>query len=55
MNKTIIAGAISLLFTQTSFAAESIELDDVVVTAARVPQPRESVIADVTVINREEI
>lgn len=55
MNKTIIAGAISLLFTQTTFAAENIALDDVVVTAARVPQPRESVIADVTVISREEI
>ena len=55
MNKTIIAGAISLLFTQASFAVENIELDDVVVTAARVPQPRESVIADVTVISREEI
>ena len=55
MKKTIIAAAIGLLFTHTSFAAENIALDDVVVTAARVPQPRESVISDITVINKEEI
>ncbi|MDI1298645.1 TonB-dependent receptor [Methylotenera sp.] len=35
MKKTIIAGAISLLFTQTSFAAENIALDDITVKANR--------------------
>ncbi|MFM1978161.1 MAG: hypothetical protein RLZZ151_676, partial [Pseudomonadota bacterium] len=32
-----------------------ISADDVVVTASRVPQPIQSVIADVSVITREEI
>ena len=55
-----LAGALALIyaspFTATPlFAAEEILLDDVVVTATRTPQPRESVIADVTVINAEEI
>ncbi len=35
MNKTIIAGAISLLFTQTTFAAENIDLDEITVKANR--------------------
>lgn len=59
MNKSTIAGLIGLLFTNHVFAAEktseNLELNDVVVTASRVSQPRESVIADVTVINQEEI
>jgi vitamin B12 transporter len=55
MNKTIIASLIGLAFTNTAFSAENIQLDDVVVTAARLPQTRESVIADVTVIGSEEI
>lgn len=55
-----LAGALALIyaspFTATPlFAAEEILLDDVVVTATRTPQPRESIIADVTVINAEEI
>ena len=55
MNKTIIASLIGLAFSNTAFSAENIQLDDVVVTAARIPQTRESVIADVTVIDKEEI
>ena len=55
MKKTTIASLIGLAFSTQSFAAENIHLDDVVVTASRVAQPRESVIADVTVINREQI
>lgn len=49
------ASLIGLAFTTPTFAAEDINLDDVVVTASRVPQTRESVIADVTVIDQEEI
>jgi vitamin B12 transporter len=55
MNKTAIASLIGLLFSPSIFAAETINTDDVVVTASRISQPRESVIADVTVIDREEI
>jgi outer membrane receptor for ferrienterochelin and colicin len=60
MSKKIIASQLALLFGALAFAApsysaENIELDDVVVTASRVAQPRESVIADVTVIDAEEI
>ena len=55
MKKTILSSLVGLIFVTPIYAAENIELDDVVVTAARVPQPRESVIADVTVIDSEEI
>jgi vitamin B12 transporter len=60
MRNSTIASLIALVFTspvltQTVFAAEQINLDEVVVTASRTPQPRESVIADVTVIDEEEI
>lgn len=55
MKTIIIAGAIALAFTTHSFSAENINLDDIVVTASRMPQAREAVIADVTVIENEEI
>ena len=60
MNKTTIASLVTLAFTspaltQTAVAAEQINLDEVVVTASRTPQTRESVIADVTIIDAEEI
>ena len=55
MKKSTIASLIGLAFASPVYAAENIELEDVVVTASRIAQPRESVIADVTVINREEI
>ena len=56
MKRTSLAGLFSLLFTCNIFATElNIQTDDVVVTASRISQPRESVIADVTVISHEEI
>ena len=55
MKKSTIASLIGLAFSTPAFAAENIKLDDVVVTASRVAQPRESAIADVSVIDSEEI
>jgi len=55
MNKKVIAGLISLAFYHTTSATESINLDEVVVTASRTSQARENVIGDVTVIERQEI
>ncbi len=55
MKKLTIASLTSLAFTSPVFAAENISLEDVVVTASRIQQPRTSVVGDVTVINREEI
>jgi vitamin B12 transporter len=56
MNKKVIAGLISLAFYHTSSSAtESINLDEVVVTASRTSQARENVIGDVTVIDRQAI
>ncbi len=56
MKKTTIAGLIGLLFTTPLLAAETpINAKDVIVTASRTPQTKESVIADVTVITQEEI
>ncbi|MEQ1639137.1 MAG: TonB-dependent receptor [Methylococcales bacterium] len=49
------ASLISLAFTSPVFATETINFDDVVVTASRVPQAREAAIADVSVIDAEEI
>ena len=54
MKKTIIASLIGLALTPV-YANENITLEDVVVTATRTPQPRESVIANVTVIDKAEI
>ena len=55
MSKKIIASLVALAFASPSYSAENIDLDDVVVTASRTPQPRESVIADVSVIDADEI
>jgi vitamin B12 transporter len=55
MQKSTIASLIGLALTSHAFAAENINLDDVVVTASRISQPRESVIADMSVIDAEEI
>ena len=55
MKKSTIASLIGLAFTSPIFAAENINLDDVVVTANRIPQLRDSVIGDVSVISRDEI
>jgi vitamin B12 transporter len=55
MKKTLIASLIGLVFTSSVYSTENIALEDVVVTATRTPLPRESVIADVTVIQHNEI
>lgn len=55
MKKLTIASLIGLAFSTNTFATEDINLDNVVVTAARIPQTRESVIGDITVIDAEEI
>ena len=55
MSKKIIASLVALAFASPSYSAENIELDNVVVTASRTPQPRESVIADVSFIDADEI
>ena len=56
MKRTTIAGLLSLLFTTPLLASETvINANDVIVTASRTPQTKESVIADVTVITQEEI
>ena len=55
MNKSIIASLIGMVFITPTYSAENIDLDDVVVTASRIKQSRESVIGDVTVIEQEEI
>ncbi|MBF4989844.1 TonB-dependent receptor domain-containing protein [Methylophilus sp. QUAN] len=55
MKKVILKGLIGLSFSELAYAADNLTLDEVVVTATRTPQQLESVIADITVINREEI
>lgn len=55
MNYKLISAAIALSFASPSYSAENINLDDVVVTATRTPQPRETLIADVSVIDNDEI
>ncbi len=59
MNKKLIASLIGLALSPPLatplFAAENINLDDVVVTATRTTQQREALIADVTVIDRGQI
>lgn len=55
MKKSAWLGLIALA-ANPAFAAETqIRTDDVIVTANRIPQPRESVLADVSVITREDI
>jgi vitamin B12 transporter len=54
--KTIIPVACAgLLATVPAFAFETIHSDDVVITANRIEQARENVLADISVIEREEI
>ncbi len=55
MNKTLIASLLGLTLSSPGYSAENIALDDVVVTATRTAQARKNIIADVTVIGREEI
>lgn len=52
----LLPSLLGLLYAPIIFAANnSINLEDIVVTANRIPQSRESVLGDVTVIDREEI
>ncbi|MSP86382.1 MAG: TonB-dependent receptor [Methylotenera sp.] len=53
--KLMSASLLGLAFSTNTFAAENINLDDIVVVASRIPQSRESAIGDVTVIDAEEI
>jgi vitamin B12 transporter len=55
MKKTIFACLLGLAFSNITFAADDIHLKDVVVVANRIPQSRDNVIGDVSVISREEI
>jgi vitamin B12 transporter len=56
MNKTTIASLIGLLLSSPLYAQTiTTQTEDVVVTASRIEQPREKVIADVSIITRNEI
>ena len=56
MIKTTITGLIGLIFaTPTIAAPKSIYADDVVVSASRIPQARDTVIGDISVINQQTI
>jgi vitamin B12 transporter len=55
MNKSIFTGLLGLAFATPTLAADSINLKDVIVVANRIPQSRDSVIGDVSIITREEI
>jgi len=55
MKKTTIAGLITLLFSSQIQAQPASQTDDIVVTASRIEQARENVVADVSVITHEEI
>lgn len=57
MNRPIIAGLLCLVFPYLSFAepAPVVQTGEVVVTATRIPQRVNDVLADVTVIDREQI
>ena len=55
MKQTIIASLIGTAFAIPSFASDSVDLENVVVTASRVSQTRENTLGDITVINQAEI
>ncbi|HEX5539498.1 MAG TPA: TonB-dependent receptor [Methylophilaceae bacterium] len=55
MKKIALAGLLALLNSTSVFALEPTGTDEVVVTASRIPETREHVIADVTVVDHEEI
>lgn len=58
MNRFIFAGLVGLVCPFIAFAEATeagIHTSDVVVTASRIPQPRDSLVADVSVITRDEI
>ncbi len=53
--KTIIASLVGLAIHSTGFAAENLDLDQVIVTASRLNESLASTLRDVSVINREQI
>lgn len=56
MKKTTIASLIGLLFSVSAYAQESAtHTEEVVVTASRIEQARQDVIADISIITREQI
>ena len=55
MNKTISAGLIGLLFPFFSYAQDTTNLEDVVVTASRTPQKTSDVLSDISVITQKQI
>ena len=55
MKKTTIASLIGLALSSQLFAAEQINLDDVVVTASRISEPLAATLRDVSVIDSEQI
>ena len=55
MQKTIIASLIGLAIQSSLFAAEDLNLESVVITATRTPQFIKALIADVSVIEADEI
>lgn len=54
MKKSLIAW-LTCLAAFPAYADNTLNLDNVVVTASRIPQLHESIVGDVTVINRDEI
>ena len=55
MKQSIIASLVSLAITSPLFAAENINLDEVVISASRINETLNTTLRDVSVINREEI
>lgn len=55
MKTKLSAGAFALAFSHLACSTDNILLNDIVITASRVPQTQEALIADVTVIQAEEI
>lgn len=55
MKKTIISSLIGAAFTTPIYAADAVNFNDIIVTASRTPQTREAPVADVSVIDVEEI
>lgn len=55
MKKIIIANLIGIAFASPALAGENVQLDQIITTATRTAQPRNSIIADVSVITAEEI
>jgi vitamin B12 transporter len=56
MKRTAMASLLGLLFSSNSYAAPlQFQTGDIVVTASRIPQTKDTVIGDTTLIGREEI